>query len=131
MTTINKTALVPYSASEMYALVNDIDSYAHFLPWCRSTQILQQDEDQIRATIEIAHGSRERILHCIENALVGRELGELRRLGARLCRLLRIHRNRLGGVVDAALHPSHECAREQKNRARKSALLSRLSGPHR
>lgn len=57
MTTINKTALVPYSASEMYALVNDIDAYAQFLPWCRSTQILQQDEDQIRATIEIAHGS--------------------------------------------------------------------------
>ena len=57
MTTINKTALVPYSASEMFALVNDIGSYSQFLPWCRSSQILEQDEDQIRATIEIAHGS--------------------------------------------------------------------------
>lgn len=57
MTTINKTALVAYSASEMYALVNDIGSYSQFLPWCRSSQILEQDEDQIRATIEIAHGS--------------------------------------------------------------------------
>ena len=57
MTTINKTALVPYSASEMYALVNDIGSYSKFLPWCRSSQILEQGEDVIRATIEIAHGS--------------------------------------------------------------------------
>lgn len=57
MTTINKTALVAYSAAQMYALVNDIKSYPDFLPWCRSTNILSQDDDEIRATIEIAHGS--------------------------------------------------------------------------
>jgi ribosome-associated toxin RatA of RatAB toxin-antitoxin module len=55
--TINKTALVPYSAGEMYALVNDIESYASFLPWCRSSELLSQNEDEIRATLEIAHGS--------------------------------------------------------------------------
>lgn len=57
MPTINKTALVPYSAGEMYALVNDIESYASFLPWCRSSELLSQNEDEIRATLEIAHGS--------------------------------------------------------------------------
>lgn len=57
MTTINKSALVAYSAPQMYALVNDIKSYSEFLPWCRSTNILSQDADEIRATIEIAHGS--------------------------------------------------------------------------
>lgn len=57
MTTINKSALVTYSPAQMYALVNDIESYADFLPWCRSSSILSQDADEIRATIVIAHGS--------------------------------------------------------------------------
>lgn len=57
MTTISKNALVPYSAAEMYDLVNDIESYARFLPWCRSSEVLSQNADELRATIEIAHGS--------------------------------------------------------------------------
>lgn len=57
MTTINKSALVPYSAVQMYDLVNDIPAYSQFLPWCRSAAILSQGVDEIRATIEIAHGS--------------------------------------------------------------------------
>jgi ribosome-associated toxin RatA of RatAB toxin-antitoxin module len=57
VTTINKSALVAYSAARMYALVNDIDAYATFLPWCRSSKILSRDEDVIRAMVEIAHGS--------------------------------------------------------------------------
>lgn len=57
MPVINKSALVPYSASEMYALVNDIESYPQFLPWCGSSRVLSDSEDEVRATIEIAHGS--------------------------------------------------------------------------
>lgn len=57
MTTISKNALVPYSATEMFDLVNDIESYERFLPWCRSSEVLSQSEDEVRATIEIAHGS--------------------------------------------------------------------------
>lgn len=57
MTTISKNALVPYSATEMFDLVNDIESYQRFLPWCRSSSVLSETEDEVRATIEIAHGS--------------------------------------------------------------------------
>lgn len=57
MATINKHALVAYSASEMYELVNDVDSYHKFLPWCGSSEVLSRDEDVVRATVEIAHGS--------------------------------------------------------------------------
>ncbi|MGM0594322.1 MAG: type II toxin-antitoxin system RatA family toxin [Pseudomonadota bacterium] len=57
MTTISKNALVPYSAAQMFDLVNDIEAYQDFLPWCRSSEVLSQDADEIRATIEIAHGS--------------------------------------------------------------------------
>lgn len=57
MTTISKSALVPYSAAEMYALVNDVESYPRFLPWCRSTRVLSRNDDEVRATIELARGA--------------------------------------------------------------------------
>ena len=57
MPNIHKSALVPYSTAQMFVLVDDIDSYAQFLPWCRSSQVLSRSEDEVRATLEIAHGS--------------------------------------------------------------------------
>jgi len=57
MPNIHKSALVPYSTAQMFTLVDDIDSYAQFLPWCRSSQVLTRSEDEVRATLEIAHGS--------------------------------------------------------------------------
>ena len=56
MATVKKSALVLYSAAEMYALVSDIEAYPQFLPWCRSTQILSRAEDEVRATIEMVKG---------------------------------------------------------------------------
>jgi ribosome-associated toxin RatA of RatAB toxin-antitoxin module len=57
MTTVSKTALVPYSAADMYALVNDVPRYPEFLPWCRSTRVVSQNQDEMRATIEVALGA--------------------------------------------------------------------------
>jgi len=54
--TVKKSALVMYSAAEMYNLVNDIESYPQFLPWCRSAHVAPCGEDALRATIEMAKG---------------------------------------------------------------------------
>jgi len=54
--TVKKSALVLYSTAEMYALVSDIEAYPQFLPWCRSTQVLSRNENEVRATIEMAKG---------------------------------------------------------------------------
>ncbi|MCO6413468.1 MAG: type II toxin-antitoxin system RatA family toxin [Thiogranum sp.] len=56
MTTINKSALVPYSPAQMFDLVDNIDAYPEFLPWCRSTRVISRDEDLVRATIELSKG---------------------------------------------------------------------------
>lgn len=56
MATVQKSALVFYSAADMYALVNDIESYPRFLPWCRSTQVLSRNDDEVRARIEMHKG---------------------------------------------------------------------------
>jgi ribosome-associated toxin RatA of RatAB toxin-antitoxin module len=54
---VKKSALVLYSAAEMYNLVNDIESYPQFLPWCRSSSVVLCGEDELRATIEMAKGA--------------------------------------------------------------------------
>jgi ribosome-associated toxin RatA of RatAB toxin-antitoxin module len=54
--TVRKSALVPYSATQMFALVDDIESYPRFLPWCRSTRVLSRNDDEVQATIELAKG---------------------------------------------------------------------------
>ena len=56
MATVKKSALVPFPASRMYELVNEVENYPAFLPWCRSTTVHHRDEDQVRATIEINKG---------------------------------------------------------------------------
>jgi len=55
MSTIRKSALVPYSAHEMFVLVADIESYGEFLPWCGGTRVLSRDEDSVAAAIDIAY----------------------------------------------------------------------------
>ena len=56
MATVKKSALILYSAAELYALVSDIEAYPEFLPWCRSAQILSRSEDEVRAVIEMVKG---------------------------------------------------------------------------
>jgi ribosome-associated toxin RatA of RatAB toxin-antitoxin module len=51
---INRSALLPYTPQEMYALVIDIESYPRFLPWCEGSRILSSDGDEVRATIDFA-----------------------------------------------------------------------------
>jgi len=38
----------------MYALVNDIESYPRFLPWCSDARILQPGERELTATLTLA-----------------------------------------------------------------------------
>ena len=38
----------------MYALVNDIESYPDFLPWCDKARILEPGERALRATLTLA-----------------------------------------------------------------------------
>ena len=46
-----------YSPAEMYALVNDVDAYPKFLPWCKSSRIVSQSGNEMIASVEIARGA--------------------------------------------------------------------------
>jgi ribosome-associated toxin RatA of RatAB toxin-antitoxin module len=54
MSLIKRTALVGYSPRQMFELVNAIEEYPRFLPWCRESRIIAQDEQQVEASLDIA-----------------------------------------------------------------------------
>ncbi len=54
MNSISTSRIVPYTAQEMFTLVNDIESYPEFLPWCKSSTIHQRTDDEIRATLVLS-----------------------------------------------------------------------------
>ncbi|HEX6550498.1 MAG TPA: type II toxin-antitoxin system RatA family toxin [Gammaproteobacteria bacterium] len=56
MRRVNKSALVPYPARQMYDLVNDVERYPEFLPWCRGAQVLSQSDSEMRARLDLARG---------------------------------------------------------------------------
>lgn len=55
MPSISKSALVQYSPENMFEIVNDVDAYPQFLPWCGDAQVLSRTDDEVRASVEIAH----------------------------------------------------------------------------
>ena len=55
MTTINRSALVPYSCAEMYDLVANIGEYPDFLPWCGGSHIISSTPEKVVAEIQIAY----------------------------------------------------------------------------
>ena len=56
MTLVQKSALVKYSAQQMYDLVNDIEAYPRFLPWCSGSRILKREDDVVEAELIISKG---------------------------------------------------------------------------
>ncbi|MEK9744324.1 MAG: type II toxin-antitoxin system RatA family toxin [Gammaproteobacteria bacterium] len=55
MTQVIRSIIAPYNACEMYSLANDVDRYQDFLPWCKSSEVVERSASQIQATIEIAY----------------------------------------------------------------------------
>jgi len=56
MRNVNRSALVPYTAREMFTLVDDIESYPEFVPWCNETTIESRSDDTVVATLELHKG---------------------------------------------------------------------------
>ena len=51
MPEIRRSALMPYPARFMYDVVNDVDSYPDFLPWCGGVETHHVDETSMEASI--------------------------------------------------------------------------------
>ncbi len=54
MPQISRTALVPFSAEQMYQLVNDVKSYPDFLPGCTGSRVLELGPTQMTAAVDVS-----------------------------------------------------------------------------
>ena len=46
MREVRRTAVVPYSAQEMFDLVNDVAAYPDFLTWCHKARVHRANDDE-------------------------------------------------------------------------------------
>jgi ribosome-associated toxin RatA of RatAB toxin-antitoxin module len=59
MKRIARSAIVEHSAFEMYALVDGIEAYPEFLPWCVAAEVHERRPGATRATLTVGlHGLR-------------------------------------------------------------------------
>ena len=58
MKQVCRSALVPFDAAQMFKLINDIESYPEFLPWCSQAEVFADSYDpgasgEVRAALTI------------------------------------------------------------------------------
>lgn len=53
MKKIARSAIVEHGAAQVYALVEDIESYPRFLPWCLSARVQERDSTETLASLEV------------------------------------------------------------------------------
>jgi ribosome-associated toxin RatA of RatAB toxin-antitoxin module len=60
MNVVEKTVLVMHSAEEMFALVDAVENYPQFLPWCGGVDLIARSETSTVATLHINyHGLKQ------------------------------------------------------------------------
>ena len=60
MAVVHKSVLLNYSAEQMFALVDKVEEYPQFLPWCGGVEVRERDGERLIATLAINyHGVRQ------------------------------------------------------------------------
>lgn len=54
MKQVSRSALVSFSAEQMYELVNDVASYPEFLPGCSGSRVIEESQDAMVASVDVS-----------------------------------------------------------------------------
>lgn len=54
MKQVSRSALVSFSADQMFHLVNDVASYPEFLPGCSGSRVLETTSDKMVASVDVS-----------------------------------------------------------------------------
>jgi len=54
LSTITRTALLPYPAEQMFAMVNDIASYPQFVPGCTAVDVMEKSVTTVVARVHVS-----------------------------------------------------------------------------
>ena len=71
MKKIARSAIVGHSAAEMYALVEDIEAYPGFLPWCTAAVVHERRPGATKATLTIGVGGLRQSLTTLNQNRAG------------------------------------------------------------
>jgi len=73
---IQRSAILPYPAQQLYQMVNDVERYPEFLPWCSKTRLISADDTSMCAEVT---ASRAGLSHSFvtSNQLVPNERVEI------------------------------------------------------
>ena len=76
MKAVNQRIVLPYSAVQMYAIVNKIEDYPNYIPWCSNTVVFSRTPHEVVASISVAKGGIHKTL-TTRNALIPDQKMEL------------------------------------------------------
>lgn len=77
MPVVERSALLMFSADQMFRLVDDVESYPQFLPGCTGATIEHRDATRVRARVDFSvHGLSDRF--ATENVRVAGERIDMR-----------------------------------------------------
>jgi ribosome-associated toxin RatA of RatAB toxin-antitoxin module len=51
---VHRSALVAHPAERIFALIEAVEHYPAFLPWCRTVQVLERSDEVVAARLELA-----------------------------------------------------------------------------
>lgn len=68
---VNRSALVPFTAKQMFVLVDDVERYPEFVPWCSDAIVHFRDARTIEATLEMSRSGLKRRFRTRNRSLPG------------------------------------------------------------
>ncbi len=74
MTVINRSALLPYSARQLFDLVSDVESYPAYMEGCVGARILHAEEHLVEARLDLARGGITQSFSTRNRMLAAREI---------------------------------------------------------
>ena len=74
MVRIDRSALVNYSAQQMFDLVNDIESYPQFMQGCTAARVIESSDNELIGELTLSRGGFKQTLVTRNTLEYGREM---------------------------------------------------------
>lgn len=74
MTSINRSALLPFSARQLFDLVSDVESYPSYMEGCVGACILRREEHLVEARLDLARSGIKQSFSTRNRMLVAQEI---------------------------------------------------------
>ncbi|MEZ5503345.1 MAG: type II toxin-antitoxin system RatA family toxin [Halioglobus sp.] len=74
MTVIDRSALLPYSARQLFDLVSDVEAYPRYMDGCVGARILRSETDMVEARLDLSRGGIRQSFSTRNRMLDAREI---------------------------------------------------------